>query len=158
MHELAGRVARMGGDVAGMRDTTARMDSRMDGLNAGIHEMSQRFRGLNRSVAGMGGGRRPDGAADPLTTQDHAYGSGSAAEAGTEPGSQADHQKAPRRGRHLRAFAAYGDRPIQRRRQGTGVRFSASYSPGSCKYDKGRRMSVVQGKAAKFRHPSLSGL
>jgi hypothetical protein len=54
MHELAGRVDRMGGDVAGMRDTTARMDSRMDGLNAGIYEMSQRFRGLNRSVAGMG--------------------------------------------------------------------------------------------------------
>jgi hypothetical protein len=54
MHELAGRVDRMGGDVAGMRDTTARMDGRMDGLNAGIYEMSQRFRGLNRSVAGMG--------------------------------------------------------------------------------------------------------
>jgi methyl-accepting chemotaxis protein len=54
MHELAGRVDRMGGNVAGMRDTTTRMDARMDGLNAGIHDMSQRFRALNRSVAGMG--------------------------------------------------------------------------------------------------------
>lgn len=53
MSELAGRVERMGGDVALMRGTAASMDSRMDGLNAGIYDMSQRFRGLNRSVAGM---------------------------------------------------------------------------------------------------------
>jgi len=54
MNELAGRVDRMGGDVALMGGTTASMDARMDVLNAGIYDMSQRFRGLNRSVAGMG--------------------------------------------------------------------------------------------------------
>jgi hypothetical protein len=54
MHELAGRVDRMGGDVALMRGTAASMDARMDGLNAGIFDMSVRFRGLNRSVSGVG--------------------------------------------------------------------------------------------------------
>jgi len=54
MGAIGGQVDRMNRDVAGLRDTTARMDGRMDALNAGVFDMSQRFRGLNRSVAGMG--------------------------------------------------------------------------------------------------------
>lgn len=54
MGALGGQVDRMGLDVAGLRGTTGRMDGRMDALNAGVFDMSQRFRGLNRSVAGMG--------------------------------------------------------------------------------------------------------
>jgi len=54
MDAIGGQVDRMSRDVAGLRGTTARMDGRMDALNAGVFDMSQRFRGLNRSVAGMG--------------------------------------------------------------------------------------------------------
>ncbi len=54
MGEIGVQVDRMGQDVAGLRGSTARMDGRMDALNAGVFDMSQRFRGLNRSVAGMG--------------------------------------------------------------------------------------------------------
>jgi methyl-accepting chemotaxis protein len=54
MSELAGQVDRMADDVARMSDTADRMDGRMDELNIGIYDMSQRFRGLNRSVTGMG--------------------------------------------------------------------------------------------------------
>jgi len=54
MGAIGGQVDRMSRDVAGLRGTTARMDGRMDALNAGVFDMSQRFRGLNRSVAGMG--------------------------------------------------------------------------------------------------------
>jgi hypothetical protein len=52
--EIGGQVDRMGQDVDGMRRTTAAMDGRMGLLNAGVFDMSQRFRGLNRSVSGMG--------------------------------------------------------------------------------------------------------
>lgn len=54
MREIGEQVDRMAGDVAGMRQTTASMDGRMDALTAGVFDMTLRFRGLNRSVAGMG--------------------------------------------------------------------------------------------------------
>jgi hypothetical protein len=55
MRAIGERVDRMGQDVGGMRGTTASMDGRMDDLNTGVLEMSMGLRGLNRSVAEMGG-------------------------------------------------------------------------------------------------------